>query len=188
MNYKPNITMQSSTIRPVSAADCKAITDIYNHYITRTVISFETRTLTADEMAERIRTISSGHPYLVSVSPDGEIEGYCYAHPWKERAAYAGTLESTVYLHPDRTGTGTGARLMEALIDECRARGVDNLIACITYGNHASCRMHERLGFKKVSHFHRVGHKFGLTLDVVDYQLSLTQPAHGTSDARQNEN
>lgn len=178
----------SSTIRPVSLTDCEAITDIYNHYITRTVISFETEALTPEEMAERIRHISSRYPYFVSVSPEGEIEGYCYAHPWKERAAYAGTLESTVYLHPDRTGAGTGAELMKVLIKECRDRGVDNLIACITYGNHASCRMHERLGFRKVSHFRRVGRKFGLSLDVVDYQLSLNVLTAGTTTVRQNEN
>ncbi|MDE6859687.1 MAG: GNAT family N-acetyltransferase [Duncaniella sp.] len=162
-----------STIRPVTPADYAKITEIYNHYVTKTVISFETAPLTVEEMASRIEHISSCHPYLVSINAKGEVEGYCYAHPWKERAAYAGTLESTVYLHPSNTGSGIGARLMEALIKECRSRGVDNLIACITYGNHASCHMHERLGFTRVSHFRRVGRKFGIMLDVVDYQLSL---------------
>ncbi len=166
--------MQTSCIiRPVTPADYEAITNIYNHYISSTVISFETATLSIDEMSERIKKISADYPYFVSVNPEGGIDGYCYAHPWKERAAYSGTLESTVYLHPDRTGSGIGVKLMESLIEECRRRGVDNLIACITYGNHTSCRMHERLGFTKVSHFHHVGRKFGKMLDVVDYQLSL---------------
>ena len=47
------------------------------------------------------------------------------------------------------------------------------LIACITANNHASCRLHEALGFKKVSHFERVGYKLGQYLDVVDYELLL---------------
>lgn len=173
---KPPIDTQmlpSSIIRPVIPADYAAITDIYNHYVRETVISFETAPLTVDEMSSRIEHIASRYPYLVSISSQGVIEGYCYAHPWKERAAYAGTLESTVYLHPSHTGSGIGAHLMEALIKECRSRGVDNLIACITYGNHASCRLHERLGFTRVSHFRRVGRKFGIMLDVVDYQLPL---------------
>lgn len=163
-----------STIRSVTPSDYKAITDIYNHYISNTVISFETKPLTYEEMEERIKHISATNPYLVSISPEGELEGYCYVHPWKERAAYSRTVEATVYLRPDRTGGGIGMRLMEILIEECRKSGkVDNLIACITYGNDASCHMCEKLGFKKVSHFHKVGHKFDRILDVVDYELSL---------------
>ncbi|MDE7146562.1 MAG: GNAT family N-acetyltransferase, partial [Duncaniella sp.] len=98
---KPPIDTQmlpSSIIRPVIPADYAAITDIYNHYVRETVISFETAPLTVDEMSSRIEHIASRYPYLVSISSQGVIEGYCYAHPWKDRAAYAGTLESTVYL------------------------------------------------------------------------------------------
>ena len=163
-------------IRPVKTSDCNAILNIYNHYVTDTVISFETRPLTYDEMNERINSIANTYPYLVwENEEDGTIAGYCYAHPWKERAAHAQTLETTIYLAPDNTGSGIGRQLMEALIDECRRAGFETLIACITYGNHASCRLHENLGFTRVSHFHRVGKKFGLSLDVVDYQLNLSE-------------
>lgn len=162
------------TIRPVGPSDHEAILTIYNHYVTDTVISFETSPLTLEEMSRRIDTISSSYPYFVCENQDdGSIAGYCYAHQWKERAAYSKTLETTIYLSPDYTGSGIGKELMEALIKACRAAGFETLIACITYGNHASCRLHEKLGFSKVSHFHRVGKKFGFTLDVIDYQLIL---------------
>lgn len=161
------------TIRQVTPADSEAILNIYNHYVTDTVISFETEPLTLDEMSRRIESISASYPYFVCENPDGSIAGYCYVHQWKERAAYSKTLETTIYLSPDSTGSGIGHELMETLIDACRAAGFETLIACITYGNHASCRLHEKLGFTRVSHFHRVGRKFGLSLDVVDYQLTL---------------
>ena len=160
-------------IRPVGPSDHEAILTIYNHYVTDTVISFETSPLTLEEMSRRIDTISSSYPYFVCENHDGSIAGYCYAHQWKERAAYSKTLETTIYLSPDHTGSGIGKELMETLIEACRAAGFETLIACITYGNHASCRLHEKLGFSKVSHFHRVGKKFGCTLDVIDYQLIL---------------
>lgn len=47
------------------------------------------------------------------------------------------------------------------------------LIACITEGNNSSFILHEKLGFERVSHFKKVGMKFGKYLDVIDYELIL---------------
>ncbi len=160
------------TIRPVTKSDSKAIADIYRPYVEETVVSFETVAPTADVMSARIEEISNHYPYLVA-EIDGEVAGYSYSHAWKERAAYAGTLESTVYINHKFKRQGIGRKLMERLIDECRFMGFDSLIACITADNEASCLLHEALGFTKVSHFKGVGRKFGRILDVVDYQLEL---------------
>ena len=99
--------------------------------------------------------------------------GYCYAHPWKEKAAYQTTLETTIYLSPEHTGKGIGRRMMEHLIADCREKGFHALVACITADNVGSCHLHEQLGFRKVSHFEQVGQKFHRWLDVVDYELLL---------------
>lgn len=159
-------------IRDVRPADMPEITRIYNHYVLETDISFETEPVSVGEMTRRMEEFTASYPYIVCVA-DGRVAGYCYAHPWKSRAAYAGTLETTIYLDPDFTRRGIGLALMERLIDDCRKAGFDSLIACITGGNEASCRMHERLGFRQVSFFKAVGRKFGRMLDVVDYQLQL---------------
>lgn len=159
-------------IREVRADDAPQIAGIYNRYILETTISFETQPLSAEDMRKRIEEISSNFPYFVAES-DGKIMGYCYAHPWKERAAYCKTLETTIYLASEAKGKGLGVRLMDRLIDECRNRGYHALIACITAENVESCHFHERLGFKKVSHFEQVGQKFGRWLDVADYELIL---------------
>lgn len=50
-------------------------------------------------MLSRIVQISSKYPYFV-YETDGIVVGYCYAHAWKERAAYRYTAETTVYLSP----------------------------------------------------------------------------------------
>ena len=118
-------------IRNVTPQDTAAITKIYNEYIAHTVISFETEPLSEAEMQQRIDRISTAFPYLV-YEVDGEVAGYCYAHEWKERAAYRHTLETTVYLSPRHTGKGIGRALMQRLIAECRGRGCHALIACIT--------------------------------------------------------
>lgn len=123
-------------------------------------------------MKERIISISASFPYFV-YEENGEILGYCYAHPWKERAAYAKTLETTIYLHPQAIHHGIGQLMVSHLIDLCRLQGFHALIACITEGNDASVNMHKKLGFEQVSEFKEVGFKFGKWLGVVDLELIL---------------
>ena len=159
-------------IRKVTLADVKAITEIYNSYIEDSDATFETEPLTEEEMRGRIEEIASGFPYYVD-EEDGEIAGYCYAHPWKARAAYRFTLETTVYLSSKYYRRGIGRKLMERLIDDCRQNGFHALIACITAGNEASNHLHEKLGFRRVSEFSEVGMKFNRWLGVVDYELIL---------------
>lgn len=159
-------------IRRVVPGDAGRLAEIYNQYVLRTTISFETEAVTEAEMRSRIEAISSAFPYFV-YEYDGAVIGYCYAHPWKDRAAYAKTLETTVYLAQEACGQGIGEALMRRLIEECRALGFHSLIACVTAENSTSVRFHERLGFRQVSRFAEVGLKFGRWLDVVDLQLIL---------------
>ncbi|MBE6318287.1 MAG: N-acetyltransferase [Bacteroidales bacterium] len=159
-------------IRNVKASDASAIVEIYNEYILNTTISFEMEPLSVEQMRQRIEDISAHCPYLVW-EEDDEIAGYCYAHPWKERAAYHNTLETTIYLSPRHFLKGIGTKLMKQLIEDCRQAGFKVLIACITANNEVSIEMHRRLGFKKVSHFEQVGEKLDQLLDVIDMQLIL---------------
>ncbi len=160
-------------IRNVESRDIGAITDIYNWYIVNSTATFEIDPLGRREMAERISGFTSaGMPYMV-FEDDGMVQGYCYAHRWKERAAYRHTLETTVYVHPDCLHKGIGRQLMEKLIADCRTAGYRVLIACITEGNAASYALHRTLGFRQVSCFRDVGRKFDRWLGVVDYELLL---------------
>lgn len=159
-------------IRAVTLNDAQAIADIYNEYILHSCITFETETVSTSEMTDRIRTISSVYPYFV-YETDGEILGYCYAHGWKEKQAYQQTAETTVYIKNGYGHQGIGLSLMQQLIDASRKSGLHTLIACITYPNVASVRLHEKLGFRQVSRFYEVGRKFGQWLDIYDFQLIL---------------
>ncbi len=160
-------------IRDVKINDAGAIAGIYLHYVKDTTVSFETIPPDAVAMAERIRSISTSYPYLVAEDENTGIVGYCYAHPWKERAAYSQTWETTIYLSPDFTGREIGHTLMRRLISACRDYGCHALIACITAENTGSIAFHGSLGFREVSRFIEVGFKFGRYLDVVDMELML---------------
>ena len=162
-------------IRPVEPRDCEAITAIYNHYVAATTATFDTDPVDPATMAHRIADIAAHYPYFVAVDrADGSVTGFCYAHPWKTKAAYASTLETTIYLHPDRCGQGTGSLLMDRLEEACRASGTHTLIACITAENAGSRAFHQRRGYRQVSLFEEVGRKFGRWLSVADYVLRLS--------------
>lgn len=145
------------------------ITAIYNHFIAKTTITFETEPVSVLEMTHRMEHISAGFPYFVLVEGD-EVLGYCYAHKWKEKEAYSKTVETTIYLKPGQEGKGLGTMLMDALTDACRKQGIHVLVACITYPNVASEHLHLKLGFEQVSRFHEVGFKFGRWIDIYDFQ------------------
>lgn len=162
-------------IRPVNVdTDAKRIVDIYNNYILKTTVSFETEPLTAEQMRKRIEQISAIYPYLV-YEENGRVIGYAYVHMWKERVAYCHTVETTIYIASDCLHKGAGSALMARLISECRKKNYRMLIACVTGENLPSIEFHKKLGFNIVSHFHNVGNKLGRWLDVVDLELDITK-------------
>lgn len=54
-------------IRPFLPGDEVAISDIYNHYITNTVVTFEELPLSPEQMRARIDSYLTSYPWLVCV-------------------------------------------------------------------------------------------------------------------------
>lgn len=159
-------------IRTVKPTDAKAIVDIYNYYIENTTITFEVEPLTEEDMRIRIQDISEQHPYFVCES-DGVVLGYCYVSFWHKRCAYHNTLELSIYVDHNRRGQGVGHLLMCKMLDTLRNSTCHVVMACISIPNESSVGMHEKFGFKQVSHFKEVGNKFDQWLDVGDWELIL---------------
>jgi L-amino acid N-acyltransferase YncA len=159
-------------LRICTPSDAAQICEIYNYYVRETVITFEESTVTDADMAQRITDVTVRLPWLVWET-DGAIIGYAYAAPWKSRAAYRHSVESSVYLAPQATGRGLGSQLYAALIAELRRRGLHCVIGGAALPNPASVALHEKLGFRKVAQFPQVGFKFGQWVDVAYWELIL---------------
>jgi phosphinothricin acetyltransferase len=167
----------SALIRDASAADAHQIADIYNHYVSETVITFEEAPVAANEMAARIAEVQGhGLPWLVAVV-DGRVAGYSYASRWKTRSAYRHSVETTIYLEPGSEGAGIGKALYSALFPLLRKRGIHAVIGGAALPNPASEALHQRLGFERVATFRQVGFKHGRWVDVAYWQLILQQPS-----------
>jgi phosphinothricin acetyltransferase len=159
-------------IRPVQRKDARTLGEIYNYYITRTVVSFEECALETRDMEERIQTISAAYPWLVW-EEDGEALGYAYVNTFKERFAYRFSVEDTIYLKCGCEGRGAGKKLLAALLDEVKKMDIHTVVSCITIPNEQSVGLHEKFGFAKIAHFREIGFKFNQWLDVGYWELML---------------
>jgi phosphinothricin acetyltransferase len=162
-------------IRPAVEADLPAVREIYNHYVMNSTVTFDETAMTLASLRKKFqKTEKLGQPFIVAESPRGQILGYAYVTPWKEKAAYRFTVENSIYLGPAATGKGLGKVLLSELIDRSRAAGVKEIIAVIAdKGADASIQMHKNFGFKEIGHMGKVGFKFGRWLGTVLLQKSL---------------
>jgi phosphinothricin acetyltransferase len=163
------------TLRAAEPRDIPDMLEIYNHYVANSTVTFDEDALTLAEMRKKFRIVADlGYPWLVAVSPGGNVLGYAYVTPWKPKAAYRFTVENSIYLGPASTGKGLGAALMAELLVRAKAAGIREVVAVIAdKGAEASLALHQRFGFTEIGHMGRVGFKFGRWLGTVLLQKSL---------------
>lgn len=161
------------SIRQAEPSDALAIAEIYNHYITESVITFEEEPVTVSEMARRMAEVRSASlPWLVA-EESGELTGYAYASPWRSRSAYRFSVEATVYIAPGFVGRGIGSLLFGQLLSMLQAQKIHSVIGGIALPNEASVALNEKFGLRKVAEFHEVGFKFGRWINVGYWQRTF---------------
>jgi L-amino acid N-acyltransferase YncA len=161
-------------IRPASADDLGVVAEIFAHYVTSSVISFEETPPGPDEWRDKhARVTELGLPFMVA-EHDGELAGYCYATPWRPKPAYRYAAEDSVYLRPGKTGLGLGRLLLTELLDGCAAAGVRQVIAVIAETpDPASVALHRACGFADAGRLTAVGYKHGRWIDTILMQRAL---------------
>ncbi|MFF3511976.1 GNAT family N-acetyltransferase [Streptomyces sp. NPDC002573] len=163
-------------VRPGVENDLGALTDIYNHYVHTTPITFDTAIFTPEERRPWLLSHPEDGPHRLMVAVDSdsqEILGYATSSAFRTKPAYATSVEVTVYLAAHATGRGVGARLYEALFAALAGEDLHRAYAGIAQPNEASVRLHERFGFRHVGTYRQVGRKFGRYWDVAWYEKEL---------------
>ncbi|CUW40001.1 Phosphinothricin N-acetyltransferase [Magnetospirillum sp. XM-1] len=167
-------TPLSVEIRDATDDDMAAVQSIYAFYVSRTAASFEEEVPSVEEMkARRAAVVARGLPFLVAVE-EGEVLGYTYAGPFRQRSAYRYTVEDSIYVAPFVVRRGIGRVLLGALIERCMALGYRQMIAVIgDSANQGSIAVHRALGFGQEGVLRGVGLKFGRWVDVVIMHRTL---------------
>ncbi|MFE1299110.1 GNAT family N-acetyltransferase [Streptomyces sp. NPDC058731] len=163
-------------VRPGVEADLKALTDLYNHYVRETPITFDTAVFTPEERRPWLLSHPEDGPYRLKVAADAdtqEILGYAASSPYRAKPAYSTSVETTVYVAPGAGGRGVGTLLYEALFAALAGEDLHRAYAGIAQPNEPSVRLHERFGFRHVGTYREVGRKFGRWWDVAWYEKEL---------------
>lgn len=154
-------------IRPAELADLPRLTDIYNHYVAHSVVTFHVEPFTPEQRREWFdqHPATGRHRLLVGMRED-QIVGYVSSSRFRPMTAYETTVETSIYLAPEWTGRGFGKALYQRLFAELAGEDVHLAVAGITVPNPASVALHQSLGFVHVGRFHAVGRKNGQFRDV----------------------
>ncbi|WP_336321416.1 N-acetyltransferase family protein [Streptomyces lavendofoliae] len=168
---------EEAQVRRGTDADLIALTDIYNHYVRETAITFDTVPFTPEERRPWLRSHPEDGPHrlLVARGPGaaGPVLGYVTSSAFRPKPAYATSVEVSAYLAPGAAGRGIGSLLYTALFEALAEEDVHRAYAGIALPNEPSVRLHARFGFRHVGTFAEVGRKFGRYWDVAWYEKAL---------------
>jgi phosphinothricin acetyltransferase len=164
-----------SSIRPATTADLPAINAIYNFYVDTSPATFDLTHTTpgwrAEWYAERT---GRGLPVLVA-DTTGEVAGWVCLSPWSPKAAYARTVDESIYIADAFRGRGVGRALSSAVLAEARRLDFHVVMAGVTACQEPSLALHRSLGFVEAGRYAHMGYKLGAWHDVVWLQRHLWQ-------------
>ena len=159
-------------VRLATVDDAEAIRSIYNAEVAGTT-TFDLVPRSLEAQRAWIEAHAGAHPAVVAVDDGGLVAGFGSLSVYRDRPAYATTVEDSVYVAADQRGQGVGRVLLEELVRLARVHGFHAVIGRIVGGNEASIRLHAGCGFTVVGTEREVGRKFGKWLDVAVMQLLL---------------
>ncbi|HTN45208.1 MAG TPA: GNAT family N-acetyltransferase [Flavipsychrobacter sp.] len=159
-------------IEPVSEKYLPALTDIMNHYILNTTVSFYKEPLRDEEMMDKL---FFNQPYYQSfiIRDEQRLIGYCAVSQWKKQEAYRHSAEINIYLHKDFMGKGIGSIILAHAERFAKLHDIHTLIAGLCSENIPSKKLFEKNGYNLCAHFEKVGYKFDRELDVIYLQKFL---------------
>ena len=165
-------------LRRARADDAAAIQAIYAPFVRDTAVSFEEEVPDLESIRASIDSTNETYAFVVG-EDEGRVVGYAKGYRFRSRAAYAWTVEVSVYVAQDSRGRGVGRRLTMGLLDELKERGYVTAIAGITLPNDASVGLFEALGFTHIGTFKSVGFKLDKWHDVGFWHRELRgYPSH----------
>lgn len=159
--------MPELCVRSAVRNDLPRLTEIYNHYIVNTPITFDIETYTVEQRESWFSQFGERGRYRLMVAEEnGLVLGYAGTTRFRPKAAYDTTVETTIYCAQEAIGRKIGSLLYGALFEAIQDEDIHRFVAGYTLPNAASASLHQRFGFKPIGIFSQVGRKFGCYWDV----------------------
>ena len=170
------MTSRTFTTRLATLDDAGAIASIYNDGIADRIATFETEPRTVEQIQAQLARRGERYPTVV-VEHEGKVVAWAGAGAYRDRPAYAGVAEHSVYVARTARGTGAGRVALEALCRTDAGRGFWKIVSRIFPENVASLALHRRCGFREVGIYHRHGKLDGEWRDCVIVERLLGESA-----------
>ncbi len=167
--------MSNLIIRTGRVEDVPRLTEIYNYYVERTATSFDIEIHRVNERKSSWfpKYTSTGIYRLFVAEVDDVVVGYSTSGQFRERAAYASSVETSIYLDNDYSGRGIGSKLYETLLSALERTRVHRAYGGVTLPNASSVALHKKFGFREVGVYREVGYKFGKYHDVCWFEKEI---------------
>jgi phosphinothricin acetyltransferase len=154
------------TTRLATTADAAAIAAIYNEGIADRIATFEREPRSVEQVKTQLADKGDRFPTIVG-EQNGQVVAWASAGAYRNRPAYAGVAEHSVYVARSARGKGAGRVVLEALCRAYAERGFWKIVSRIFPENTASLTLHERCGFRLVGVYQRHGKLEGEWRDCV---------------------
>jgi phosphinothricin acetyltransferase len=166
------------TVRSALIDDLPSLTEIHNHYVVNTHITFDVQPSGPEHRVPWFHDHSDGERYRLLVACDSHagVLGYACTGRFRSKPAYDTTVEASVACRPDAVGRGLGTLLYGALFEAIADQDIHRIVAGIAQPNPASNALHQRFGFMGIGSFSQVGRKFDKYWDVLWMERPLKLP------------
>ena len=162
-------------IRHTQLHDLAQVTDIYNHYVINSAITFDTRPWSTQARLPWLQQFEENSPYQCLVGEiSDKIVGYACSSKLRPKPAYDTSVETTIYLQPESIGMGYGRLLYQHLIDRLQRQTLHRCYGIIALPNPASISLHESMAFRHIGTLTEVGFKFDQYWDTAWMERSLS--------------
>jgi L-amino acid N-acyltransferase YncA len=162
-------------IRLAKIQDLESICNIYNYAIGTRCATGDTIPLDISYFERWLRThIPDKIPIFVA-ELDGRVVGYnALSYYRAEKPAFCFLRETSYYVDPDCFRQGIASKLLNHVTEDCRKKGIKNLITFVMAHNQASIAFLEKHKFQQWARLPQVAEIDGAEYDHVIYGYRVT--------------
>ncbi|MEQ1714753.1 MAG: N-acetyltransferase family protein, partial [Hyphomicrobium sp.] len=112
------------------------------------------------------------HPLRV-IEERMRVVAWASVQPFAPAAAFARTVEASVYVAPEAQGRGLGTLMLRTILSRCADVGVEVVLGFAFAHNEATLRLNHRIGFAEWGRLHGVARLDGLDRDLIIFGIKV---------------
>ena len=128
--------------------DLKRIVETYNSTVASRLVTADLEPVSVESKKTWFNSHNQTNRPLWIVSVDRKYAGWMSFNSFYGRPAYDITAEVSIYLEENARGKGLGNICLEKAIDECKPRGIKNLLGFIFGHNEPSLKLFFKFKFE----------------------------------------